>query len=101
MHFTKMAGLYPETATHQAGVFKLSHFYLGWKKIDRRKVRQGHDYCHLKVDDKSNLFQLQEPLMWEISAELQETGYRSNPSEEILFRRIHLGPTCQVSAGFL
>lgn len=38
MHFTKMAGIYPETVTtHLAGVLKLSHFDLGWGSSSRQE----------------------------------------------------------------
>ncbi|XP_058026230.1 neurotrophin receptor-interacting factor homolog isoform X2 [Ahaetulla prasina] len=41
--------------------------------------------------------QLQEPLIEEISAELQGRGDPSNDSKELLFRRMQLGPPCQDS----
>lgn len=30
-YFTKVAGIYPEIATHRIGVLKFFHFDLGWK----------------------------------------------------------------------
>ncbi|XP_070592714.1 zinc finger protein 585A-like [Erythrolamprus reginae] len=42
----------------------------------------------------------QEPFMGKVSAELQERGDPSSPSQELRFRRIQLGPPCQGSGPF-
>ncbi|XP_070600056.1 zinc finger protein 525-like isoform X1 [Erythrolamprus reginae] len=44
--------------------------------------------------------QVQELFMGKVSAELQERGDPSSPSQELRFRRIQLGPPCQRSGPF-
>ncbi|XP_070600166.1 zinc finger protein 154-like isoform X2 [Erythrolamprus reginae] len=44
--------------------------------------------------------QMQESFMREISAQLQRKGDPSSPSQEMLFRRIQLGPLCQGSGPY-